>query len=85
MGLRDRLQGLLRLHREGADAARLRAEVLQQRGPAPQLPLVPGQPQGLRERLGRLAPGAVEAGRYRPPQAVLLRGTAARGPRRPPS
>src|SRR5215211_7956905 len=41
MGLRDGLQGLLRLHREGPETARLRAQVLQQGGPDPELPLVP--------------------------------------------
>ncbi|CAA9525763.1 MAG: UDP-glucose 4-epimerase, partial [uncultured Rubrobacteraceae bacterium] len=72
VGLRDGLQGLLRLHREGAGEARVRAEVLQQGGSTQELPLVPGEPQGFRERLGRLPPGAVEAGRYRAAQAVLL-------------
>src|SRR5918992_1591605 len=68
----DGLQRLLRLHREGAEAAGLRAEVLEQGGTTQKLPLVPGQPQPVRERLGRLSPGAVEAGRHRAAQAFLL-------------
>ncbi len=41
-GLRDGLQGLLRLHREGPEAVGVRAQILEQGGPDPELPLVPG-------------------------------------------
>src|SRR5215210_6405599 len=78
MGLRDRLQRLLRLHREGRTTAGFRAEVLEQGGPDPELPLVPGEPEQVRERLGRLAQGALEAGRGRGSEMVLLERLAKR-------
>src|SRR5215210_4753401 len=84
MGLRDGLQGLLRLHRESRETARLRAQVLEQGGLDPELPLVPGEPGRVRERLGRLAQGAVEAGRHRDSKTILLERFGARAVREPP-
>ena len=48
------------------------AEVLQQGRSSSELPVVYREPGAVRERLRRLAPGAVETGRYRPAQAFLL-------------
>src|SRR5215204_2269791 len=78
MGLRDGLQRLLRLHREGRETAGLLTKVLEQGGPSQELPLVPGEPEPVRERLRRLAQGAVEAGRRRGSETVLLKRFANR-------
>jgi NAD(P)-dependent dehydrogenase (short-subunit alcohol dehydrogenase family) len=67
------------LHREGRETARLLAQVLQQGSLDPQLPLVPRQSEQVRERLGRLAQGAVETGRGRDAKAVLLERFVRRG------
>src|SRR5215212_3873072 len=72
VGLRDGLQRLLRLNKEGRNGARLRAEVLEQRGPAEKLPVVHREPREVRAVIRRLAPRALETGRHRAAQAFFL-------------
>ena len=76
VGLRDGLQGLLRLHRESRKGARLR--VLEQGGSLEELPVVPGESAEVRGLLRRLAPRALEAGRYRAAQTLFLERFAER-------
>ncbi|CAA9550420.1 MAG: UDP-glucose 4-epimerase, partial [uncultured Thermomicrobiales bacterium] len=63
VGLRDGLEGLVRGDRQGPDAARLGAAVLQPGRLAAQLRLVQGAPRPVRPGQRRLPPRPVEAGR----------------------
>src|SRR4029078_9220394 len=72
MGLRDSLQGFVRLDQQGAAETRLATEVLQCRRPLAQLCVVQGTSDRVRKCQRGLPPGAVEAGRNWHDEAVLL-------------
>ena len=72
VGVRDGVHGQLRVDRARGEAARLRAEVLEQGRPRAQLRLVRGEPRLLQGQDGRVAPRAVETGPARMRQVVFL-------------